>query len=107
MAFNNINTGAERCVKGQDSSNSSLTQRFTGKDSQISDKRIVYKKFNGAEVRLPLYNSKSVDIGPTPSAWIPFVTPNGTKYLPVYSQRNGSTASKGPYSNITYPSILA
>ena len=100
MALNNVNTRAERCTKGQDNSNNSLTQRFTGKDSQISDKRIVYKKSNGAEIRLPLYDSKSVDVGPTPSAWVPFVTPNGTKYLPVYSQQNGNIGSKGVYSNI-------
>ena len=95
-----LNGNIERCKTGQSNAYSSYRQRFTGKDSHITEERILYKKSNGTEIKLPLYNEKSVDTSPEPSGWIAFVSPSGIKYLPTYSQTNGNMGSKGRYSNI-------
>ena len=104
--LNNYNRNAVKCIANQDSTNPSIPHRYTGRNSQITNDRIVYKKENGEEIKLPLYNEKSVDISLTPNRWIPFATPSGIQYLPIYSINNPQPVAQiiganGTRSNFT------
>lgn len=99
-SLNNVNTRAERCTRGQDNSNSGLTQRFTGKDSTIDeDKRLRIQKENGNTQLIPIYKEKSVDHGDIPNKWVGFVLSNGDiRYIPIFYdlEKNGNSGSLGP-----------
>ena len=74
--------------------------QFKGKDSHIQNDRIKFQKNNGT-LSMPLYNSKSKDIGTNPSGYLPFVTPQGIKYIPIYNTNYGSSGSRGPISKLS------
>lgn len=78
-------------------------ERFNGKDSRIGKDRFDYQKNSSTVTPIPIYNDKIAIIGEEPASYIPIITPNGIKYIPIYSQKYGSSGSRGPYSNITFP----
>ena len=77
--------------------------QFKGKDSRVASDRFDYQKNANTNTKIVVNNTKSAEIGNEPTSYIPLVTPNGIKYIPVYSQKYGSSGSRGPYSNITTP----
>lgn len=77
-------------------------KRFRGKDSHIVDDRVEYCNTDTTVIKIPVYNSKNVDIGEEPSSFIPLVTPNGIRFIPIYSTKNGSSASKGQFSDVSF-----
>ena len=80
--------------------NTTSNAQFKGKDSHIQNDRIKFQKNNGT-LSIPLYDSKDKDIGFNPSGYLPFVTPQGIKYIPVYNTNYGSSGSRGPVSKLS------
>lgn len=77
--------------------------QFKGKDPRVGSDRFEYQKNGNTTTKVVVNNNKGAEIGEEPTSYIPLVTPNGTKYIPVYSQKYGSSGSRGPFSNMTTP----
>ena len=72
--------------------------QFKGRDISLANDTFNFQN-ESIVTEIPVSNTKNVSIG-EPSSFIPLVTPNGIKYIPVYSEKYGTSGSRGPYSNI-------